>query len=77
MQTLLQIFQKTKEVLCKYDYYIQTSKRMLHLTNTEIKVPHLMEMQADRISLLENLVFMQLKTAAYDGFCGETGAKIL
>ena len=45
MRTLLQIFQNTKEVLCKYDYYIQTPKRILHLTNTDIKVPHLMGMQ--------------------------------
>ncbi len=45
MQTLLQIFQDTKEVLCKYDYYIHTQKRILHLTNSEIKIPHLMGMQ--------------------------------
>ena len=45
MQTLLQIFQETKEVLCEYDYYIHTQKRILHLTNSEIKIPHLMGMQ--------------------------------
>lgn len=45
MQTLLQIFQDTKEVLCRYDYYIYTQKRILHLTNSEIKIPHLMGMQ--------------------------------
>lgn len=45
MRTLLQIFQDTKEVLCRYDYYIHTQKRILHLTNTEIKIPHLMGMQ--------------------------------
>ena len=45
MQSLLDIFQKTKEVLCKYDYYIYTSKRVLHLTNSELKIPHLMGMQ--------------------------------
>lgn len=45
MQTLLQIFQDTKEVLCRYDYYIHTQKRILHLTNSEVKIPHLMGMQ--------------------------------
>jgi len=45
MQTLLQIFQETKEILCRYDYYIHTRKRVLHLTNSEIKIPHLMGMQ--------------------------------
>lgn len=45
MQTLLEIFQDTKEVLCRYDYYIHTQKRILHLTNSEVKIPHLMGMQ--------------------------------
>lgn len=45
MRTLLQIFQDTKEILCRYDYYIHTQKRILHLTNSEIKIPHLMGMQ--------------------------------
>ena len=30
---LLKIFNDTKDVLCKYDYYIHTAKRILHLTN--------------------------------------------
>ena len=45
MQSLIDIFQKTKAVLCKYDYYIYTSKRVLHLTNSELKIPHLMGLQ--------------------------------
>ncbi len=45
MRKLLQIFQDTKEVLCRYDYYIHIQKRILHLTNSEIKIPHLMGMQ--------------------------------
>lgn len=45
MQTLLDIFQNTKDILCKYDYYIYTSKRIIHLTNSELKIPHLMGMQ--------------------------------
>ncbi len=45
VQTLLDIFLKTKEILCKYDYYIYIQKQVLHLTNTELKVPHLMGMQ--------------------------------
>lgn len=31
MQSLLDIFQSAKDVLCKYDYYIYTPKRVLHL----------------------------------------------
>lgn len=45
MQSLIDIFQKIKDVLCKYDYYIYTSKRVLHLTNSELKIPHLMGLQ--------------------------------
>ena len=45
MQSLIDIFQKTKDVLCRYDYYIYTSKRVLHLTNYELKIPHLMGLQ--------------------------------
>lgn len=45
MRTLLEIFQDTKETLCRYDYYIHTQKRILHLANSEIKIPHLMGMQ--------------------------------
>lgn len=45
VQPLIDIFQKTKDVLCKYDYYIYTSKRVLHLTNSELKIPHLMGLQ--------------------------------
>lgn len=42
---LLKIFNDTKDVLCKYDYYIHTSKHILHLTNSELKIPHLMGLQ--------------------------------
>lgn len=42
---LFEIFQRTKDILCKYDYYIYTSKRIIHLTNTEDKIPHLMGLQ--------------------------------
>lgn len=45
VQSLLDIFQSAKDVLCKYDYYIYTPKRVLHLTNSELKIPHLMGMQ--------------------------------
>ncbi len=45
MQSLFEIFQNTKDILCKYDYDIHTSKRILHLTNSELKVPHLMGLQ--------------------------------
>lgn len=42
---LLPVFQDAKETLCRYDYYIHTPKRILHLTNTEEKIPHLMGLQ--------------------------------
>lgn len=42
---LLKIFNDTKAVLCKYDYYIYTSKKILHLSNSELKIPHLMGLQ--------------------------------
>jgi hypothetical protein len=42
---LLEIFQNVKNTICKFDYYIHTSKRILHLTNTEDKIPHLMGLQ--------------------------------
>lgn len=45
VQSLVDIFQNTKDVLYKYDYYIYTPKRILHLTNSELKIPHLMGLQ--------------------------------
>ena len=45
MKSLFDIFQKTKNTLCKYDYYIYTSKSVIHLTNSELKIPHLMGLQ--------------------------------
>lgn len=39
---LLQIFQNVKDTICKFDYYIHTSKKIIHLSNTEDKIPHLM-----------------------------------
>lgn len=45
VQSLVDIFQNTKDVLCRYDYYIYTPKRVLHLTNSELKIPHLMGLQ--------------------------------
>ncbi len=45
MQSLIDIFQSMKDILCKYDYDIYTSKKVLHLTNSELKIPHLMGLQ--------------------------------
>ena len=59
MRTLLEIFQDTKETLCRYDYYIHTQKRIFHLTNSEIKIPHLMGMQYHQIIYRE--VFLCLR----------------
>lgn len=44
-QKLFFIFQNTKEVLCKFDYYIYLPKRILRLTNREDQIPHLMGLQ--------------------------------
>ncbi|MDE6052426.1 MAG: hypothetical protein K2G55_01405 [Lachnospiraceae bacterium] len=42
---LLQIFQNVNDTIYKYDYYIHTSKKIIHLSNTEDKIPHLMGFQ--------------------------------
>lgn len=42
---LLQIFQSVKDTICRYDYYIHTSKKIIHLSNTEDKIQHLMGLQ--------------------------------
>lgn len=58
---LLKIFNDTKDVLCKNDYYIHIAKRILHLKNTELKIPHLIGLQyvGDRISIQGIFVYMQ------------------
>lgn len=38
-------FNEIKQILCRYDYYIHTPKKILHLTNGELKIPHLMGLQ--------------------------------
>lgn len=42
---LLDKFNEAKQILCRYDYYIHTQKKILHLTNGELKIPHLMGLQ--------------------------------
>lgn len=42
---LLDRFNEAKQILCRYDYYIHIPKKILHLTNTELKIPHLMGLQ--------------------------------
>ncbi|MCM1181567.1 MAG: PBECR4 domain-containing protein [Clostridium sp.] len=42
---LLDKFNEAKQILCRYDYYIHTSKTIIHLTNGELKIPHLMGLQ--------------------------------
>lgn len=42
---LLRIFQNTKEILCGSNYYIYVPKKILHVTNTEDMIPHLMGLQ--------------------------------
>lgn len=44
-QKLLEVFLETKRILCKNDYYIHIPKKMIHVTNTENMIPHLMGMQ--------------------------------
>ncbi|MCD7885190.1 MAG: PBECR4 domain-containing protein [Lachnospiraceae bacterium] len=42
---LLDKFNEAKQILCGYDYYIHIPKKILHLTNGELKIPHLMGLQ--------------------------------
>lgn len=42
---LLDKFNEAKQILCRYDYYIHTPREILHLTNGELKIPHLMGLQ--------------------------------
>lgn len=42
---LLNKFNEAKEILCRYDYYIHIPKKIIHLTNGELKIPHLMGLQ--------------------------------
>lgn len=42
---LLSVFLNAKEILCKSDYYIHVPKRIIHVTNSENMIPHLMGMQ--------------------------------
>ncbi|MDE7312979.1 MAG: hypothetical protein K2N87_15380 [Eubacterium sp.] len=42
---LLDKFNEVKLILCRYDYYIHIPKKILHLTNGELKIPHLMGLQ--------------------------------
>ena len=44
-QKLLEVFLNTKRILCKSDYYIHIPKKIIHVTNTENMIPHLMGMQ--------------------------------
>lgn len=44
-QKLLEVFLDTKRILCKNDYYIHIPKKIIHVTNTENMIPHLMGMQ--------------------------------
>ncbi len=36
---------KEEQILCRYDYYIHVPKKVLHLTNGELKILHLMGLQ--------------------------------
>lgn len=42
---LLSAFLSIKNILCRYDYFIYTSKRVFRITNTEDRIPHLMGLQ--------------------------------
>ena len=44
-QKLLEVFLDTKRILCKNDYYIHIPKKIIHVTNSENMIPHLMGMQ--------------------------------
>lgn len=44
-QKLLEVFLNIKRILCKSDYYIHVPKKIIHVTNSENMIPHLMGMQ--------------------------------
>lgn len=44
-QKLLEVFLNTKRIICMSDYYIHISKKIIHVTNLENMIPHLMGMQ--------------------------------
>ena len=44
-QKLLEVFLHTKWILCKNDHYIHIPKKIIHVTNSENMIPHLMGMQ--------------------------------
>ena len=44
-QKLLEVFLNTKRILCANDYYIHIPKKVIHVTNLENMIPHLMGMQ--------------------------------
>ena len=44
-QKLLEVFLDTKRILCASDYYIHIPKKIIHVTNSENTIPHLMGMQ--------------------------------
>lgn len=44
-QKLLEVFLDAKRILCRNDYYIYIPKKVIHVTNTENMIPHLMGMQ--------------------------------
>ena len=44
-QKLLEVFLNTKGILFRSDYYIHVPKKIIHVTNSENMIPHLMGMQ--------------------------------
>lgn len=44
-QKLLEAFLDAKRILCSNDYFIHIPKKIIHLTNSETMIPHLMGMQ--------------------------------
>lgn len=44
-QKLLEVFLNTKRIICMNDYYIHIPKKIIHVTNSENMIPHLMGMQ--------------------------------
>lgn len=44
-QKLQDAFWSAKHILCEYDYYIHISKKIIHVTNSENMIPHLMGLQ--------------------------------
>ena len=71
-QKLLEVFLDTKRILCASDYYIHIPKKIIHVTNSENTIPHLMGMQyigrPDMFTGDRGAYMIKKKRLKYDSF---------